>query len=51
MTTTTLQIGPNTVHIHDPADTPEARAKRQERLERAVVKFWRAKEKEEARGA
>lgn len=45
MTTTTLHIGQHTVHIHDPADTPEARAKRQERLERAVVTFWRAKER------
>lgn len=49
MTTTTLKISQHTVHIHDPADTPEAKAKRQERLEKACARFWRAKEKGEAR--
>ena len=45
MTTTTLKIGQHTVHIHDPADTPEAKAKRQERLEKACVRFWKEKER------
>lgn len=49
MITTTFNIGPNIVTIHDPADTPEARARRQERLKKACVRFWMAKEKEEAR--
>ena len=47
MTTTTYNFGPHTVIIHDPADTPEAKARRQERLEKACVRFWEAKEKEE----
>lgn len=44
MTTTTYKIGPNTVHIHDPADTPEAKAKQRERIEKACIRFWQAKE-------
>lgn len=46
MTTTTYKFGNHTVHIHDPAKTPEAKAKRQERLEAACVRFWQAKERE-----
>lgn len=46
MTTTTLTYGRHTVHIHDPADTPEAKARRQERLEQACIRFWKAKERE-----
>ena len=43
---TTLKIGQHTVIIHDPAETPEAKARRQERLEKACVRFWQAKERE-----
>ena len=46
MTTTIYKFGNHTVHIHDPAKTPEAKAKRQERLEAACVRFWQAKERE-----
>lgn len=49
MTTTTYNFGPHTVRIHDPADTPEAKAKRQKRLESACVRFWEAKENSEVR--
>ena len=49
MTITTLQIGQHIVRIHDPAETPEAKAKRQARLETACVKFWQAKEREAVR--
>lgn len=44
MTTTTYKIGQNIVHIHDPADTPEAKAKQMERIEKACIRFWQAKE-------
>ena len=50
MTTTTYNIGQNIVRIHDPAETPEAKAKRQKRLEQACVRFWTEKEKSEVRG-
>lgn len=46
MTTTTYQIGQHTVIIHDPADTPEAKARRQAHLEKACIRFWEAIEKE-----
>ena len=49
MTTTTYNFGPHTVRIHDPADTPEAKARRQKRLEQACVRFWKEKEKSEVR--
>lgn len=49
MTTTTYQIGPNIVRIHDPADTPEAKALRQKRIEKACVRFWMETEKREVR--
>lgn len=44
MITTTLNIGGHTVRIHDPADTPEAKAAQRKRMERAVEQFWKAKE-------
>ena len=47
MTTTTYNIGPHTVRIHDPAETLEAKARRQKRLEQACVRFWKEKEKSE----
>ena len=46
MTVTTYKIGQHTVNIHNPADTPEAKAKQQKRLEAACVRFWQAKERE-----
>lgn len=49
MTTTTYKFGKHTVHIHDPAETPEAKAKRQERLEKACVRFWQSVEREAVR--
>lgn len=49
MTTTTYKCGQHTVHIHDPADTPEAKARQQKRLEQACVRFWVAKEREVSR--
>lgn len=49
MTTTTYNIGPHIVRIHDPAETPEAKARRQKRLEQACVRFWKEKEKSEVR--
>lgn len=39
MITTTYEIGKNTVIIHDPAETPEAKAKRQQRLLKACERF------------
>ena len=39
MITTTYQIGQHTVRIHDPADTPEKKAKQQERIEKACIRF------------
>ena len=39
MITTTYEIGKNKVIIHDPAETPEAKAKRQERLLKACERF------------
>ena len=44
MTTTTYNFGQYIVHIHDPADTPEAKAKQMARIEKACVRFWKAKE-------
>lgn len=38
---TTYEIGKHTVIIHDPAETPEAKAERQKRLEKACVRFMR----------
>jgi hypothetical protein len=49
MTTTTYNIGPHIVRIHDPAETLEAKARRQKRLEQACVRFWKEKEKSEVR--
>ena len=46
MTTTTYKFGNHTVHIHNPAETPESKAKQRERLEAACVRFWHAKERE-----
>lgn len=46
MITTTYEIGKNTVIIHDPAETPEAKANRQKRLEKACVRFMRGCEYE-----
>ena len=43
---TTIKVGQHTVRIHDPAETPEAKAKQRERLEKACIKFWQAKERE-----
>lgn len=48
MTTTTYKIGQHTVRIHDPAETPEAKAKRQARLEKACVRFMRHVESQRA---
>ena len=45
ITVLTTRAG-HTVRIHDPAATPEAKAKRQERIERACVRFWESKERE-----
>lgn len=39
MITTTYEIGKNKVIIHDPAETPEAKAKRQQRLLKACERF------------
>ena len=39
MITTTYEIGKNRVIIHDPAETPEAKAKRQQRLKEACERF------------
>ncbi len=44
MITTTYNFGPHIVHIHDPADTPEAKAKQRARIEAACIRFWKAKE-------
>jgi hypothetical protein len=41
MITTTYKIGRHTVRIHDPAETAEAKAKRQARLEKACIRFMR----------
>ena len=46
MTTTEYKIGQHIVRIHDPADTPEAKAAQQKRIEAACVRFWKAIEKE-----
>ena len=45
---TTYTINGNTVRIHDPAETPEAKERRQERIKAAAVRFWKAKERQEA---
>ena len=39
MITTTYEIGKNKVIIHDPAETLEAKAKRQQRLLKACERF------------
>jgi hypothetical protein len=46
MTETIFEIGKHTVVIHDPAETPEAKANRQKRLEKACVRFMRGCEYE-----
>lgn len=46
MITTTYEIGKNKVIIHDPAETPEAKANRQKRFEEACVRFMRGCEYE-----
>lgn len=48
MITTTYKIGQHTVRIHDPAETPEAKAKRQARIEKACVRFMRRVESQRA---
>jgi hypothetical protein len=40
MQVTTYKIGNNTVRIHDPAETAEAKARRQERIEKACKRFF-----------
>lgn len=39
MITTTYKFGQHTVRIHDPADTPEKKAKQQERFKKACIRF------------
>ena len=46
MKTTTYNFGNCIVNIHDPADTPEKKAKQRERIEKACVRFWEAMERE-----
>ena len=52
MITSTYEIGKNKVIIHDPAETPEAKAKRQQRLLKACERFmnrveqWNCSERE-----
>ncbi len=46
MKTTEMKIGQHTVYIHDPADTPEAKAAQMQRIEKACIRFWKAIERE-----
>jgi hypothetical protein len=48
MITTTYQIGQHTVRIHDPAETVEAKARRQERFEKACIRFMQHVERQRA---
>ncbi len=45
MTTTITTKGGHIVRIHDPAETPEAKARQRERIEKAVVAFWKGIER------
>ena len=49
MITTTYQFEKGIVRIHDPADTPEKKAKQRERIEKACIRFMQAVERERAR--
>jgi hypothetical protein len=46
MITTTFEIGIHTVTVHDPADTPEKKAKQMERIQQACIRFMTAVERE-----
>lgn len=39
MTTTTYKFGRHTVRVHDPADTPEKKAKQMQRIEKACIRY------------
>ena len=39
MITTTYKFGRHTVRVHDPADTPEKKAKQQQRIEKACIRY------------
>lgn len=39
MITTTYKFGQHIVRIHDPADTPEKKAKQRQRIEKACIRF------------
>ena len=41
MITTTFKYEKAIVHIHDPAETPEQKAKQRERIEKACIRFWK----------
>jgi hypothetical protein len=47
---TTFKIGKHTVVIHDPAETPEAKAERQKRFEKACVRFMKECERKQKNG-
>ena len=48
MKVTTYQFAKGIVRIHDPAETPEAKAKQHERIEKACIRFMQAVERERA---
>lgn len=48
MITTTYQFENGIVRIHDPADTPEKKAKQMERIKKACIRFMQAVERERA---
>ena len=48
MIITTYQFEKGVVRIHDPADTPEKKAKQHERIEKACIRFMQAVERERA---
>ena len=39
MITTTYKFGIHTVTVHDPADTPEAKARQRERIKKACIRY------------
>lgn len=39
MITTTYQFGQHIVRVHDPADTPEAKARQHERIKKACIRY------------
>ena len=39
MITTTYHFGKHVVRVHDPADTPEKKARQRQRIEKACVRF------------